>query len=49
MTDVRLPAVVVNPTKVDDPATARNDVSAALASVGLPEPAWFETTADDLG
>ncbi len=49
MIEVRLPAVVVNPTKVDDPATARNVVSAALASAGLPEPMWLETTADDPG
>ncbi len=49
MTAVQRPAVVANPTKVDDPAATRSDVSAALASVGLPEPLWLETTEEDPG
>ena len=49
MTAVRLPAVVVNPTKVDDRSAAHDDVAAALAAVGLPEALWFETTEVDPG
>lgn len=49
MTTVQRPAVVANPTKVDGPAAACDDVSAALAAVGLPEPLWLETTEEDPG
>ncbi len=42
-------AVVVNPTKVDDPARYRRVVNAALADAGWPEAAWAETTPGDPG
>ena len=43
------PAVVVNPSKADDPTAHRRDVTAALEAAGLGEPLWFETTEDDPG
>jgi YegS/Rv2252/BmrU family lipid kinase len=43
------PAVVANPSTLDDPAASRDQVAKALADAGAPEPAWYETTADDPG
>jgi diacylglycerol kinase family enzyme len=43
------PAVVSNPTKNDDPDAARASVLAALHAAGLPEPQWYDTTAEDPG
>ena len=42
-------AVIVNPNKVGDRAKARRELNALVADLGEPEPAWFETTADDPG
>ncbi|WP_205650194.1 diacylglycerol/lipid kinase family protein [Actinoplanes solisilvae] len=42
-------AVIINPTKVPDPAELRRTITAALAAAGWPEPIWLETTADDPG
>jgi len=41
--------VVVNPLRVDDLDGYRRQVVDALAEAGWPEPAWYETTADDPG
>jgi diacylglycerol kinase family enzyme len=41
------PAVVVNPTKVDDGNTEA--VEKSFADRGLPAPRWYETTEDDPG
>ena len=43
------PAVVVNPSKADDPSEHRRTVTEALAAAGLAEPLWFETTEEDPG
>ncbi|MCO8273277.1 diacylglycerol kinase [Actinoplanes sp. TRM 88003] len=42
-------AVVVNPTKVPDLDELRRIIGEGLASVGWPEPAWYETTPEDPG
>jgi diacylglycerol kinase (ATP) len=42
-------AVVMNPTKFDDPHTARADIEALCDDRGWPAPAWLDTTADDPG
>jgi YegS/Rv2252/BmrU family lipid kinase len=42
-------AVVVNPTKVDDPEALRQKLSAALQDAGWPQLHWLETTAEDPG
>jgi diacylglycerol kinase family enzyme len=42
-------AVVVNPVKLPDPDTFRQQVSAALAEHGWDEPMWLETTRQDPG
>jgi diacylglycerol kinase family enzyme len=42
-------AVVVNPSKVDDLDTHRDQIRAALASVNWPEPLWLPTTPEDPG
>ena len=42
-------AVVINPSKSDDPAAQRGDVASALEAAGIREPLWFETTAEDPG
>ncbi|MFD2768175.1 diacylglycerol/lipid kinase family protein [Micromonospora eburnea] len=42
-------AVVVNPVKVTDLDGFRRTVNDALAAAGWPEPAWYETTAEDPG
>lgn len=43
------PAVVANPNKADDPAAHRRALTAEAVAAGLPESAWFETTARDPG
>jgi diacylglycerol kinase family enzyme len=42
-------AVVVNPSKVDDLDAHREEIRAALATAGWPEPLWLPTTAEDPG
>jgi YegS/Rv2252/BmrU family lipid kinase len=44
-----LSAVVVNPSKVTDLRQRRDEVCAALAEAGCPEPLWLETTPEDPG
>ena len=43
------PAIVLNPTKFDDPGKAAAEVEAAFAEHGLPAPRWYETTQRDPG
>ena len=43
------PAVVINPTKVSDAEKLRALAVEVCAELGLPEPMWLETTADDPG
>jgi diacylglycerol kinase family enzyme len=43
------PAVVVNPSKTDDPEAHRRAVTRALSKAGIAEPLWFETTVADPG
>jgi diacylglycerol kinase (ATP) len=45
--DMPLPAVVVNPTKVD--GDARDRIAAVCTDLGWSEPLWLETTVDDPG
>jgi diacylglycerol kinase family enzyme len=42
-------AVVVNPVKVADLGLLRRTITEGLATAGWPEPAWYETTAEDSG
>jgi diacylglycerol kinase family enzyme/membrane-associated phospholipid phosphatase len=42
-------AVVLNPTKVDNPRLFKRKVVTAAARYGWEEPIWFETTVDDAG
>ncbi len=42
-------AVVVNPTKFDDPATVKAQIERLCAEHGWPTPSWYDTTADDPG
>jgi diacylglycerol kinase family enzyme len=42
-------AVVLNPIRIDDPGTFRQQVSAAADRAGWDIPLWFETTVDDAG
>ena len=42
-------AVVVNPSKVVDMETRREEICAALAEAGWPRPLWLETTPEDPG
>jgi diacylglycerol kinase family enzyme len=42
-------AVVVNPSKVDDLDAHREQIRAALAAAGWPEPLWLPTTPQDPG
>jgi diacylglycerol kinase family enzyme len=42
-------AVVVNPTKFDDVAAARRQVTGTCTALGWAEPLWLETTAEDPG
>ncbi len=44
-----LAAVVVNPTKVDDPDAVRAQITRICVEHGWSEPLWLETTADDPG
>ncbi|NMM30858.1 MAG: hypothetical protein HHJ10_07410 [Cellulomonas sp.] len=46
---VAYPAVVAKPNKPDDPAAHRRALTAEAVAAGLPESAWFETTARDPG
>lgn len=43
------PAVVYNPTKVDDLDALRRKVTEVLTKRGIPAPTWHETTAEDTG
>jgi YegS/Rv2252/BmrU family lipid kinase len=43
------PAIVVNPTKVDDLESHREMVDALFDTAGLPVPRWYTTTEDDPG
>jgi diacylglycerol kinase family enzyme len=42
-------AVVVNPTKFDDVAAARRQVTSTCTALGWAEPLWLETSAEDPG
>jgi diacylglycerol kinase family enzyme/membrane-associated phospholipid phosphatase len=42
-------AVVMNPTKVPDPSSFRDQVATSARLHGWDEPMWFETTLDDPG
>lgn len=42
-------AVIVNPTKVSDPAQMRADARRVFADHGWDDPLWLETTKDDTG
>ncbi|MGC5165540.1 diacylglycerol/lipid kinase family protein [Luteimicrobium sp. DT211] len=42
-------AVILNPNRLEDPDELRDHVAHRLADAGWPEPAWFETTAEDPG
>ncbi|MFN8079409.1 MAG: diacylglycerol kinase family protein [Kineosporiaceae bacterium] len=42
-------AIVVNPTKLDDEVSRREQVTAELAARGLPAPLWLETSERDPG
>lgn len=42
-------AVIVNPTKFDDPAPVRERITAVCREHGWDEPLWLETTAEDPG
>ena len=43
------PAIVVNPSKFDDPQAQRKAITSSMMEVGLPAPAWLETTEADPG
>ena len=45
----RRAAVVVNPTKVVDPAALRDSLTLAMTDAGWSTPLWLETTAVDPG
>jgi diacylglycerol kinase (ATP) len=42
-------AVIVNPNRVEGLDELREEIADALADAGWPEPAWFDTTAEDPG
>lgn len=42
-------AVIVNPTKVSDPARMRDEAHRVFAAHGWAEPLWLETTVEDTG
>jgi YegS/Rv2252/BmrU family lipid kinase len=44
-----LPAVVVNPTRVDDPVQLQVQITRVCAELGWAPPLWLETTVDDPG
>jgi diacylglycerol kinase (ATP) len=48
-TDVRAWAVILNPTKFQNPETVRSQVATLCADRGWPAPSWYETTAEDPG
>jgi YegS/Rv2252/BmrU family lipid kinase len=45
----RTVAVIFNPSKASDPGESQREIRAALVAAGLPEPLWFDTTADEPG
>ncbi|HEY3894621.1 MAG TPA: diacylglycerol kinase family protein [Pseudonocardiaceae bacterium] len=47
--DCPLPAVVVNPSNVDEPATLRTQITSVCAELGWAPPLWLETTVEDPG
>lgn len=48
-TPLRRAAVIVNPTKFDDLAAVRAQVTKGCQTLGWGEPIWIETTAEDTG
>ncbi|MBB1495418.1 hypothetical protein J4N02_02910 [Propioniciclava sp. MC1595] len=42
-------ALVINPSKFDDPDAVRAQVEEICAEEGRPAPAWYETTVEDPG
>ncbi|GAB2602809.1 diacylglycerol/lipid kinase family protein [Pseudactinotalea suaedae] len=42
-------AIIVNPTKVTQPASLQQTLRELSAELGLPEPLWFETSVEDPG
>ena len=46
---LRRAAVIINPTKVDDVAAIRRQLTAVSTQVGWDEPIFYETTVDDPG
>ncbi len=49
LSGLRRAAVVVNPTKLDDPGSTRDTVTRALLEAGWQDPLWIETSAADPG
>ena len=45
----RRAAIIINPTKFDDVAATRRELTAASAALGWSEPLYIETTAEDPG
>jgi YegS/Rv2252/BmrU family lipid kinase len=45
----RTVAVIFNPSKASDPDRTRREICDAVLAGGLPQPLWFDTTADDPG
>ena len=48
-TDVRAWAVILNPTKFDDPGPVKAHLERLCVKHGWPTPSWYETTAEDPG
>ena len=46
---MRTAAIVANPSKIDDPASVRRQLTAELDRAGWAEPLWLETTVEDSG
>lgn len=49
MTPLRRPAVILNPSKCEDPEATRSEVSAQLNALGMPDQIWLTTTQEDPG